>query len=162
MPSFFNMAVASPKMALASAPEITLLVTRRSKSAPMMATLAYPNSCAPAVFIDLAPICGSGRQEAIRRLAEGAGPRVNRGSKDTQLRNLKSRGTNFELVAFMPECHPNVIRHKKGARLTEERTMTTLQAFLLGMMVAWTPSLVLLGWFLLLEDRQKGVTEEPA
>jgi hypothetical protein len=33
--------------------------------------------------------------------------------------------------------------------------MTTLQAFLFGMMVAWTPSLVLLGWFL----RQKGVTE---
>jgi hypothetical protein len=40
--------------------------------------------------------------------------------------------------------------------------MTTLQAFLLGMMVAWTPSLVLLGWFLLLEDRQNGATEEPA
>jgi hypothetical protein len=44
--------------------------------------------------------------------------------------------------------------------------VTTLQAFLLGMMVAWTPSLVLLGWFLfldlLLEDRQKGVTEKPA
>jgi hypothetical protein len=32
--------------------------------------------------------------------------------------------------------------------------MTTLQAFLLGMMVAWTPSLILLGWFLLLEDRK--------
>jgi hypothetical protein len=43
-----------------------------------------------------------------------------------------------------------------------EGTMTTLQAFLLGMMVAWTPSLVLLGWYLLLEDRQKGVTQEPA
>jgi hypothetical protein len=27
--------------------------------------------------------------------------------------------------------------------------MTTLQAFLLGMVVAWTPSLLLLGWFLL-------------
>jgi hypothetical protein len=27
--------------------------------------------------------------------------------------------------------------------------MTTLQAFLLGIMVAWTPSLLLLGWFLL-------------
>ena len=26
--------------------------------------------------------------------------------------------------------------------------MTTLQAFLLGMMVAWTPSLVIFGWFL--------------
>jgi hypothetical protein len=35
-------------------------------------------------------------------------------------------------------------------------------SILLGMMVAWTPSLVLLGWFLLLEDRQKGVTEKPA
>jgi hypothetical protein len=46
LPSPFNVAVASSKMALASAPEITLLVTRRSKSAPMMATLAYPNSCA--------------------------------------------------------------------------------------------------------------------
>jgi hypothetical protein len=43
--------------------------------------------------------------------------------------------------------------------------MTTLQAFLLGMMVAWTPSLLLLGWFLLfpdLADRQNGVTDEPA
>jgi hypothetical protein len=50
--------------------------------------------------------------------------------------------------------------------------MTTLQAFLLGMMVAWTPSLVLLGWFLLrraisgpsrlLEDRKNGVTDKPA
>jgi hypothetical protein len=27
--------------------------------------------------------------------------------------------------------------------------MTTPQAFLLGIMVAWTPSLLLLGWFLL-------------
>jgi hypothetical protein len=47
---------------------------------------------------------------------------------------------------------------------TEERTMTTLQAFLLGMMVAWTPSLLLLGWllFLTLEDQQKGVTDKPA
>jgi hypothetical protein len=26
--------------------------------------------------------------------------------------------------------------------------MTTLQAFLLGMMVAWTPSLVIFGWCL--------------
>jgi len=26
--------------------------------------------------------------------------------------------------------------------------MTTLEAFLLGIMVAWTPSLLLLGWFL--------------
>jgi hypothetical protein len=26
--------------------------------------------------------------------------------------------------------------------------MTTLQAFLLGMMVAWTPSLLVLAWFL--------------
>jgi hypothetical protein len=43
-----------------------------------------------------------------------------------------------------------------------EGTITTLQAFLLGMMVAWTPSLILLGWFLLLEDRQKGVPEKPA
>jgi hypothetical protein len=43
-----------------------------------------------------------------------------------------------------------------------EGTMTTLEAFLLGMMVAWTPSLVLLGWFLLLEDRQNGATEKPA
>jgi hypothetical protein len=40
--------------------------------------------------------------------------------------------------------------------------MTTLQAFLLGIMVAWTPSLVLLGWFLLLKDRQKGVPKKPA
>jgi hypothetical protein len=45
--------------------------------------------------------------------------------------------------------------------------MTTLQAFLFGMMVAWTPSLVLLGWFLLwpssrLEDRQNGMTDKPA
>jgi hypothetical protein len=50
--------------------------------------------------------------------------------------------------------------------------MTTLQAFLLGMMVAWTPSLILLGWFLLrraicepsrlLEDRHNGVTDKPA
>jgi hypothetical protein len=50
--------------------------------------------------------------------------------------------------------------------------MTTLQSFLLGMMVAWTPSLVLLGWFLLWrtisgpdqlpEDRQKGVIKKPA
>jgi hypothetical protein len=43
-----------------------------------------------------------------------------------------------------------------------EGTMTTLEAFLLGMMVAWTPSLILLGWFLLLEDRQNGATEKPA
>jgi hypothetical protein len=40
--------------------------------------------------------------------------------------------------------------------------MTTLQAFMLGIMVAWTPSLVLLGWLLLLEDRQNGVTQKPA
>jgi hypothetical protein len=47
--------------------------------------------------------------------------------------------------------------------------MTTLEAFLLGMMVAWTPSLVLLGWlvhcaghFRTLEDHQKGVTDKPA
>jgi hypothetical protein len=54
-----------------------------------------------------------------------------------------------------------------AANRAEERTMTTLQAFLLGMMVAWTPSLLLLGWFLLwpsslLEDRQNGVTDKPA
>jgi hypothetical protein len=40
--------------------------------------------------------------------------------------------------------------------------MTPFQALLLGMMVAWTPSLILLGWFLLLEDRQNGVPEKPA
>jgi hypothetical protein len=40
--------------------------------------------------------------------------------------------------------------------------MTTLQAFLLGMMVAWTPSLVIFGWFLLLEDWENGVTDKPA
>jgi hypothetical protein len=46
--------------------------------------------------------------------------------------------------------------------------MTTLQAFLLGMMVAWTPSLLLLGWFLLwrrfrnLEDQPNVATEKPA
>jgi hypothetical protein len=40
--------------------------------------------------------------------------------------------------------------------------MTTLQAFLLGMMVAWTTSLILLGWFLLLEDRQNCLSEKPA
>jgi hypothetical protein len=52
---------------------------------------------------------------------------------------------------------------------TEERTMTTLEAFLLGMMVAWTPSLVLLGWLLhcaryfrTLEDHQNSVTDKPA
>jgi hypothetical protein len=47
---------------------------------------------------------------------------------------------------------------------TKERTMTTLQAFLLGMMVAWTPSLLLLGWLLYpsLEDQQNGVTDKPA
>ena len=27
--------------------------------------------------------------------------------------------------------------------------MTTLQAFLLGIMVAWTPALLVLGWYLL-------------
>jgi hypothetical protein len=43
--------------------------------------------------------------------------------------------------------------------------MTTLQAFWLGMMVAWTPSLLLLGWFLLwrrfrtLEDQPNDATE---
>jgi len=42
------------------------------------------------------------------------------------------------------------------------------QAFLLGMMVAWTPSLVLLGWFLLwrwfrtLGDQPNDTTEKPA
>jgi hypothetical protein len=51
------------------------------------------------------------------------------------------------------------MRHKN---FMEERTMTTLQAFMLGIMVAWTPSLVLLGWLLLLEDRQNGVTQKPA
>jgi hypothetical protein len=43
--------------------------------------------------------------------------------------------------------------------------MTMLQAFWLGMMVAWTPSLLLLGWFLLwrhfrtLEDQPNDATE---
>jgi hypothetical protein len=43
--------------------------------------------------------------------------------------------------------------------------MTTLQPFLLGIMVAWTPSLLLLGWFLLwrrfrtLEDQPNDATE---
>jgi hypothetical protein len=41
--------------------------------------------------------------------------------------------------------------------------MTTLQAFFLGMMVAWTPSLVLLAWMLAdtrvadLEDQSSGL-----
>jgi hypothetical protein len=46
--------------------------------------------------------------------------------------------------------------------------MTSLQAFLLGMMVAWTPSLVLL-WLLSLrapfsglEDQRDGASEKPA
>jgi hypothetical protein len=42
--------------------------------------------------------------------------------------------------------------------------MTTMQAFLFGMMIAWPPSLVVLGWFLLwpsslLKDSQNGVTD---
>jgi hypothetical protein len=46
--------------------------------------------------------------------------------------------------------------------------MTTLQAFLLGITVAWTPSLLLLGWFLFwrrfrnLEDQPNDETEQPA
>jgi hypothetical protein len=46
--------------------------------------------------------------------------------------------------------------------------MTSLQAFLLGMMVAWTPSLVLLlllclrAPFANLEDQQNGVSKKPA
>jgi hypothetical protein len=39
--------------------------------------------------------------------------------------------------------------------------MTTTQAFFLGMMVSWTPSLILLGWMLLhdadLKDKASGV-----
>jgi hypothetical protein len=39
--------------------------------------------------------------------------------------------------------------------------MSTTQAFLLGMMVSWTPSLLLLGWMLLhhadLKDEANGV-----
>jgi hypothetical protein len=62
--------------------------------------------------------------------------------------------------ALAPQSAPLIaMRHKN---FMEERTMTTLQAFVLGLMVAWTPSLVLLGWLLLLEDRQKGVTEKLA
>jgi hypothetical protein len=44
--------------------------------------------------------------------------------------------------------------------------MTPLQAFLLGMMVAWTPSLLVLGWFLLRrqtpEDQPNDANEKPA
>src|ERR1700722_5538050 len=51
LPSPFNAVMASSKMAAASLLEMTLLMTRRSRSAPTIATLAYPSSCAPAVFI---------------------------------------------------------------------------------------------------------------
>src|ERR1700730_4256430 len=51
LPSPFNVVMASSKMAAASLLETTLLMTRRSRSAPTIATLAYPSSCAPAVFI---------------------------------------------------------------------------------------------------------------
>jgi hypothetical protein len=74
-------------------------------------------------------------------------------------------GTLFVIVALTtqirPDEWPDFFDHS-GRPNRRALTMTTLQAFLLGMMVAWTPSLVLLGWFLLLEDRQKGVNEEPA
>jgi hypothetical protein len=46
--------------------------------------------------------------------------------------------------------------------------MTTLEAFLLGMMVAWTPSMVIFAWFLLraptldLENAKGDMSENPA
>jgi hypothetical protein len=36
--------------------------------------------------------------------------------------------------------------------------MSTVQAFLLGMMVAWTPSLIIVGW--LVRDAPLGVSAE--
>jgi hypothetical protein len=71
-------------------------------------------------------------------------------------------------------CNPAVRQGCKKDRFAlagagpEERTMTTLQAFLLGMMVAWTPSLLVLAWFLLRrrfrtpKDQPNDANEKPA
>jgi hypothetical protein len=42
--------------------------------------------------------------------------------------------------------HVFCVRSERGEEGTE---MTTVQAFLFGMMVAWTPSLLVLAWLLL-------------
>ena len=56
LPSPFNVVMASSKMAAASLLEMTLLMTRRSRSAPTIATLAYPSSCAPAGSSGITPV----------------------------------------------------------------------------------------------------------
>jgi hypothetical protein len=67
-------------------------------------------------------------------------------------------------LGWHKHCRKRVRRQWVSREPRPRRTMTTLQAFLLGLMVGWTPSLVLLGWFLLrlLEDRKNDVTDKPA
>jgi hypothetical protein len=56
------------------------------------------------------------------------------------------------LLTDFGENHSTYGRLGQRGRVTRKgASMSTTEAFLLGMMVSWTPSLLLLGWLLLRE-----------